>query len=112
MAVAGGQIGSWDCSEGRENCQIWARPLHDGSYAVVLFNAGIWSSKIVLIIQGNYTHSITVDFSLLQWENEQVNVRDLWLHQVDMRSYLNFIGFGSIYRFLFFRCCLSRSCYG
>lgn len=35
----GGRIGFWNCTEGYKNCQIWAKELHDGSYAVALYNA-------------------------------------------------------------------------
>ena len=35
----GNRIGNWNCSEGSSNCQIWAKELHDGSYAIALYNA-------------------------------------------------------------------------
>jgi uncharacterized cupin superfamily protein len=34
----GSRIGYWNCTEGYKNCQIWAKELHDGSYAVALYN--------------------------------------------------------------------------
>ena len=54
---------------GSLTCQVWARPLSDGSQAVVLYN------------RGNYTHSITVQFSKLGWPaSTTATVRDLWQH--------------------------------
>ena len=54
---------------GSLTCQVWARPLSDGSQAVVLYN------------RGNYTHSIMVQFSKLGWPaSTTATVRDLWLH--------------------------------
>ena len=35
----GSRIGYWNCTEGYKNCQIWAKELHDGSYAIALYNA-------------------------------------------------------------------------
>ena len=35
----GNRIGYWNCSGGQHDCQIWAKELHDGSYAIALYNA-------------------------------------------------------------------------
>jgi alpha-galactosidase len=50
--------------------EIWARPLRDGSQAVVLFNRGEYSSEI------------TLQWRDLNWKDTKVaTVRDLWAHQ-------------------------------
>lgn len=72
----GGQrIGTWPCSEGAEYCQIWGKLLHDGSYAVGLYNAGL------------HTHHITLNFKLLGFSGT-VTMRDLWAHK-DLGTFTN-----------------------
>jgi len=68
LARAGGRIANWSCSEPNA-CEIWAKPLFDGSYAVALYNKGILS------------HNITLNFSVLGWKNLPVTVYDLWAHK-------------------------------
>ncbi|XP_062518978.1 uncharacterized protein LOC134194089 isoform X2 [Corticium candelabrum] len=72
--VAGGRVGFHDCSEGKEICQIWARPLEGLSKAVVLYNAG------------KDDHDIVLDFKQIGWEGKKVMIRDLWAHK-DLGSF-------------------------
>jgi alpha-galactosidase len=74
MRVAGGRVGFHDCSEGKQFCQIWAKPLEGGSKAVVLYNSG------------KEDHDIVLDFGLLGWEGKTVKIRDLWAHK-DLGSF-------------------------
>ena len=39
IGKGGNRIGNWNCSDGSIYCQIWAKELHDGSYAIALYNA-------------------------------------------------------------------------
>ncbi|XP_065911762.1 uncharacterized protein [Dysidea avara] len=68
LGKAGDRVGGWDCSEGKERCQIWAKPLNDGSVAVALFNSG------------KEAHDITLDFKVIGME-DAVMMRDLWQHK-------------------------------
>ena len=75
LGVAGGVI---EESGGPANAtlQVWARPLHDGTIAVALYNAG------------NQSATITSNFSKLpptasgkQWgATTEAKPRDLWAH--------------------------------
>jgi len=67
-ARAGGRIGYWDCTE-EQACQLWARPVHDGYFAV-LYNAG------------EFSHDITLQFAKLDpsWSSRSAQVRDVWAH--------------------------------
>jgi hypothetical protein len=47
LGMAGGRVGFAECDDG-PNCQIWARPVSDGAYAVALYNAGNVSHDIAL----------------------------------------------------------------
>lgn len=67
--VGGSRIGNSNCKEGSYNCQIWAKPLHDGTYAVALYNAGM------------DTNEITLNFDLLNKSWTSVTMRDLWAHK-------------------------------
>ncbi|XP_064390820.1 uncharacterized protein LOC135338698 [Halichondria panicea] len=67
--TGGNRIGNWDCSEGSKYCQIWAKHLHDGRYAVALYNAG------------EKSHDITFKFDLLGKSWTSVTMRDLWAHK-------------------------------
>jgi len=70
LAIAGGRVGNWNCSEGPSNCQIWAKPLYGGSVAIGLYNAGTKS------------HHITVDFNVIGWSSTtKASIYDLWAHQ-------------------------------
>jgi len=64
LARAGDFTAYWACSE-QNACEIWAKPLFDGSRYVALYN------------KGTQTHGITVDFSLfgVGWTNSLVEVR-------------------------------------
>ena len=69
LGKAGGRIGySKGCAEGPTYCQIWARPLHDGSYAVGLYNSG------------SMTNNITLPFDMVGF-NGNVTLYDLWAHK-------------------------------
>jgi alpha-galactosidase len=59
LGVAGGRL--W--KDGR--LEVWARPLHDGTYAVGLFNRGLWP------------YEVAVRFPDLGLSGKQP-VRDLW----------------------------------
>jgi hypothetical protein len=66
LAQAGGRVGFTPCNEILDiACQIWARPLWGGEYAVALYNAGAqshdmtvnwetidvtWTGKTVLLV--------------------------------------------------------------
>jgi len=68
----GDRVALWDCpngSEGHLTCQVWAKPLSDGTVAAVLLN------------KGTNTHNITFDFSTINWKGALVSVRDLWAHK-------------------------------
>jgi len=70
LAKPGDRIGFWDCNHsGKQDCQIWAKPLADGTYAVILYNSG------------NNAHNITADFGLIGWNGATVLIRDLWAHE-------------------------------
>ncbi len=48
VGTGGNRIGNWECSEGAKYCQIWAKKMNDGRYAVALYNAvsiTIWPAK-------------------------------------------------------------------
>jgi len=66
LAIAGDRIGFSICPEPRV-CQIWGKRLHDGSYAAVLYNAGVSS------------YNVTFNFNTIHWINQTVKVRDLWM---------------------------------
>jgi alpha-galactosidase len=70
LAKAGDRVGFWHCSEGDKVCQIWAKPLFNGDYAIVLYNSG------------EQRHNITANFSLVGIpDTANVSVRDLWQHK-------------------------------
>jgi alpha-galactosidase len=69
LGHAGGRIGTWNCNEANA-CEIWAKNLFDGSYAVALYN------------KGAQEHSITLNFTALTWPSDiGVSIRDLWAHK-------------------------------
>lgn len=74
LGVGGGQVAEWDCAAPEGTCQVWARPLSDGSPAAALFNA-----------DDDKEHDITLEFSVVpeaSWTNATyVLVRDLWAHK-------------------------------
>jgi len=69
----GDRVALWPCpggSEGQLTCQVWAKPLADGSFAAVLLN------------KGTSTHTITFNFSTVGIPAaSEVAVRDLWEHK-------------------------------
>ncbi|XP_065845536.1 uncharacterized protein [Oscarella lobularis] len=65
LRKAGYRVGTWHCSDGSAHCQLWARPLNGGAYAVALYNAD------------SESHDITFEFDLIGWSGE-ATVRDLW----------------------------------
>eukprot|EP01120_Amphizonella_sp_Union-15-10_P007669 TRINITY_DN2618_c0_g1_i1.p1 TRINITY_DN2618_c0_g1~~TRINITY_DN2618_c0_g1_i1.p1 ORF type:complete len:428 (-),score=90.71 TRINITY_DN2618_c0_g1_i1:96-1316(-) len=69
LAIGGGLIGTWACDGPKGVCEIWGKPLYDGSYVVGLFNSDIAS------------HSITLDFNLIGKKGQVLKVRDLWQHR-------------------------------
>jgi len=74
LGKAGGRVATPTCAAATKDapappCQVWARPLSDGSKAVALYNSD------------SVTHHITVSLSILGWATETVSVRDLWAHQ-------------------------------
>ena len=75
LGVAGGLVATWPCAApaAAGSCQVWARPLADGSYAAAMFNAN------------DAAHSITTKWSVIPgagWgDGTVVEVRDLWQHQ-------------------------------
>eukprot|EP01116_Phalansterium_solitarium_P022260 TRINITY_DN7289_c0_g1_i1.p1 TRINITY_DN7289_c0_g1~~TRINITY_DN7289_c0_g1_i1.p1 ORF type:complete len:410 (-),score=-64.28 TRINITY_DN7289_c0_g1_i1:80-1309(-) len=75
LAQPGGRVGYWECSQFHA-CQIWARPLAGGSYAIGLYNSG------------DENHNITADFDLLPgWTSKsQADIRNVWTHQ-DLGSF-------------------------
>mmetsp|Transcript_6395 Transcript_6395/g.15706 ORF Transcript_6395/g.15706 Transcript_6395/m.15706 type:complete len:374 (+) Transcript_6395:67-1188(+) len=66
LSVAGGRVGGWNCSEGAAMCQLWARPLSDGSIAAALYNAGTKS------------HHITLPFDVAGFKGKTAKIRDVW----------------------------------
>eukprot|EP00051_Salpingoeca_urceolata_P029057 m.488829 g.488829 ORF g.488829 m.488829 type:complete len:429 (+) comp26109_c0_seq1:56-1342(+) len=66
----GTHIGDWPCHGGLFACQMWARPLADGSVMAALLN------------EGPETHSITLALGRIpqrKWNsNTRVVVRDVW----------------------------------
>jgi len=69
LSMAGDRITNQACSGSSGVCQIWTKPLQDKSQAVVLYNSD------------EVEHNITLDFSLIGWENAQIKIRDLWHHE-------------------------------
>jgi len=71
LAQAGGRISFWPCNQSSNEplCEIWAKELYNGSYAVVLYNSD------------SVDHNMVLNFWVLNWENESVSLRDLWAHQ-------------------------------
>eukprot|EP00013_Stygamoeba_regulata_P027356 CAMPEP_0177647550 /NCGR_PEP_ID=MMETSP0447-20121125/10358_1 /TAXON_ID=0 /ORGANISM="Stygamoeba regulata, Strain BSH-02190019" /LENGTH=408 /DNA_ID=CAMNT_0019150139 /DNA_START=75 /DNA_END=1301 /DNA_ORIENTATION=+ len=66
LCTAGDQL-----FENADHTQAWAKPLHDGSMAVILFNPNSADSSA----------SITLQWSQLGWPSDAtVAVRDLWTH--------------------------------
>lgn len=74
MGIAGGLVDSWPCAAPSGTCQVWARPLSDGSYAAALFNS-----------DDTKTHGITLKFDVVPkagWGSAtKATVRDLWAHK-------------------------------
>ena len=77
--------------QGSAYCQIWAKLLNDGSYAVGLYNAVSHvdmlacryqrqSSFSCTVLQGSRSHDITLEFQLLNF-SRPASVRDLWAHK-------------------------------
>ena len=73
LGIAGGLVANWTCNAPVGSCQVWVRPLSDGSYAAAMFNAN------------DDTHSITTQWSVIPgagWDaTTSVEVRDLWAHK-------------------------------
>lgn len=69
LGISGDLLGTWHCRAGKSECQIWGKPLYDGSWVAGLYNAD------------SNRHSITLDFSLLKMQGMKANVRDLWQHK-------------------------------
>lgn len=70
LGKQGKRVGTVNCpgdNTGALTCQIWSKPLADGTFAIVLYNIG------------QLSHSITVDFSLVGFRSAQL--RDLWAHK-------------------------------
>jgi alpha-galactosidase len=66
--------------EASDHTQAWAKPLHDGSAAVILFNPNAPTSSPT-------SRNVTVHWSQLGWPSDAVvTVRDLWAHQ-DLGNY-------------------------
>jgi len=69
LKKAGDRVYTNSCGESSSTtCQVWSKPLANGSYALVLYNSGA------------ATHNITASFSLIGWSGAQATVRDLWAH--------------------------------
>lgn len=67
LKKAGDRLATPNCQEtDTKTCQVWGKPLSDGSHAVVLYNSGTSS------------HSIIADFAVLGWKGATATVRDLW----------------------------------
>jgi alpha-galactosidase len=69
LGLAGDLLGTWHCHGSKDVCQIWGKPLSDGSWVAGLYNSD--DSK----------HSITLDFSLVNMKSKKVSIRDLWNHK-------------------------------
>lgn len=69
LGISGDHLGSWHCHGTKDVCQIWGKPLSDGSWVAGLYNAD------------DRRHSITLDFSLVNMKSKKVSVRDLWNHR-------------------------------
>ena len=39
LGKGGNRIGTYDCPQGSEYCQVWAKELSGGSYAVAFYNS-------------------------------------------------------------------------
>jgi alpha-galactosidase len=66
--VGGNRVGFSNCTESPTACQIWAKPLSDGTYAVALYNSG------------KDDNTIYFDTRTLNMSTPLVAVRDLWEH--------------------------------
>jgi len=70
LKKAGDRVFAINCGEASNiTCQVWAKPLANGSYALALYNSG------------SNNHTITANFSLINWTGATANVRDLWAHK-------------------------------
>jgi len=75
LKKAGDRVSASDCGEDSNTCQVWAKELYGGSYAIVLYN------------KGSSSHDITADFTKWGWSaSDSAKVRDLWKLQ-DMGTF-------------------------
>jgi len=68
--IQGDRVALINCpngAEGKLTCQAWAKPLADGTKAVILLN------------KDSHPRSITFDFSTIGWNS--ASLRDLWAHK-------------------------------
>eukprot|EP01114_Cavostelium_apophysatum_P007715 TRINITY_DN1987_c0_g1_i1.p1 TRINITY_DN1987_c0_g1~~TRINITY_DN1987_c0_g1_i1.p1 ORF type:complete len:439 (+),score=38.83 TRINITY_DN1987_c0_g1_i1:162-1478(+) len=68
LAIAGDIVANYS-----DGGQVWSKPLHDGSYAIILFNPEFW-----------YSQTVSISWDLI-WpgidSSVEVSVRDLWEHE-------------------------------
>lgn len=95
-ARAGGRVGYSQCVEGELHtlCQVWARPLAGGDYAVALYNAGA------------VAHDITVPWQMVDqnWTGRTVYLRDVWAHE-DLGGFMGQYTASQVPRYAPHRCC-------
>ncbi|XP_065190875.1 uncharacterized protein LOC135821804 [Sycon ciliatum] len=71
LGVGGDKVGNWNCSGNASLCQLWAKPLVNGTFAIAVYNK-----------DDNEAHNITFDFGLLPgMTGKKAQVRNLYTHE-------------------------------
>jgi len=70
LTIQGDLVNYWNCSTPPQcPLQVWAKPLSDGSNAVILYNSG------------KSPEPITAQFHTWGWLSTTASIRDLWKHK-------------------------------